>query len=370
MISRVVLTSWRLRTDAVRSFTKLVVFIALVACGFAATAATQLGAIRMDVATARALDACIAKERQLPGAEPWERLVDMRERCPLVHDWLQREKREQRLLLDNITAPHHDSLIELRRLIGSAKRVDGTLRRAALDDVLAGLSFSAEPEPGWWKRLVTWLRSHFNSSDADLQWLAELIETLTPPESVMEFFFKGSLLLLILLALLLVGNEVRLFGWRGRAPDHRGTGVTPGDGPSLMPQWDELSTLPPRQQVSAALRLLVQAASETRAVDALVTSAAADRSRPESRTPRELLLLVSRSHKHSHREQSGTINLLVTQVEGVIYGDEELDQPQASALRVRCQQVAQALLLTSEHEQGTRREPAAIERDVASQSYG
>lgn len=288
----------------------------------------------MDAATARALDACIRSEEPAPDAEPWQRLVDLERRCPRVHAWLSDDARGRQVRVGNVRAPDHGALLELRAMAARYETAPAPPQRldpAALTPVLAALELAEEEPPGLWDRFKEWLRSALRPLEGDVEWLRGLLDWLTPSQELVDLVFKGTLVLVVVLAIVLVGNEVRLFGWRGLSPryrgDHRDGGARAGDAAAVS-GWDTLDRLPPRARVAAALALLLEP----------LAARASGRTRPASRTNRELLHGLP-----AGGGPAGELHGLVDRVERIIYGDQVPDPRQAGALVEDCRRLAQSL---------------------------
>jgi hypothetical protein len=140
--------------------------------------------------------------------------------------WLPREWKE----------PGNDlsagSLRELRNLVirESAAKISGRGPEVhALRAVLSGLEVK-QPD-GWWSRFKSWLRSKLETREqaADESWLARMVSHVGVPQSLRQFIAYGALAAVVVLAMVIVVNELRAAGLlpRARAYSRRRASVQP-----------------------------------------------------------------------------------------------------------------------------------------------
>ena len=288
----------------------------------------------MDAQTARALDACIEREAPDPAAEPWERLVDVEGRCPRVHAWLAAEAGRRGLAVSNPRVVHHDELSDLAHLVAPGAR--GTparsarFERATLDRLIGELTLPETGGPSVWRRFLEWLAGYLEPAGDESPWLHDLLDALAGSEEAMRIAFRVAIALLILTALVVVGNELRLFGWRGRAPAYRrglgGEARSPDDGAAHAGP----AASSPRERVAQGLAVLY----------ASVRDGLRGRARPGARTTRDLVRALTPGDTAGTAARGQEIRETVAAIERVIYGDEPVDAEGADALFRACERLA------------------------------
>lgn len=134
---------------------------------------------------------------------------------------------------------------------------------ASLPGVLAALAQGNPDRNGWWARTKARLREIFDRREraGNDSWLTRLIGQNGLPQTVLELTSYTALALVVILAGLIVANELRMSAVLGRlraglAKRHPATTVSPQrDAPS----WD---TAPPRQRPRLLLELIVARLTE------------------------------------------------------------------------------------------------------------
>lgn len=131
-------------------------------------------------------------------------------------------------------------LLELRTLLSRAAAAR-PVRSVPLDTgqvapVLAGLRHGESTSASWWSRFKDWLRSVLDARrEPERGWLLRLLDRINLSERSAEVIAWGSFALLVVLALGVAVNELRIAGWPGswrrrrtaRAPDAlRRCGIT------------------------------------------------------------------------------------------------------------------------------------------------
>lgn len=180
-----------------------------------------------------------------------------------------------------------------------------------LDALLADVLIEKDTDEGVWARFLRWLEQYVKDGESPgfkrfLEWL----DGLDAPPWLGDVLLKVSIVLIILLALIVIGNEIRLMGLirPGRRP--QGVKISPAV-PTQKERrraltLDELRGLPPRELAAAVLEV--------------VTSAFAARgwlSSSESLTNGELVRQVDQRQSRL----AGPFSSLVNGIETIIYGD-------------------------------------------------
>jgi hypothetical protein len=113
-------------------------------------------------------------------------------------------------------------LRELRELLsvesGSPRAAVRRPDVARLPAALADLTRASSVRDGWWPRAKQWLREVFErrTQDSDDDWLLRLIGQNGLPETVIELTSYAALMLVVVLAGVIVLNELRIGGIPGR----------------------------------------------------------------------------------------------------------------------------------------------------------
>jgi len=184
-----------------------------------------------------------------------------------------------------------------------------------LDALLADVLIEETIDDDLWQRFLRWLEEYTRSGEApELKRLLSWLEDLDPPSWLAEVLLKGSIVLIVLLALIVVGNELRLAGIMDRLRKRHRPEV-PAGGPVATPtqeatSLDDLAALPSRQLAAAIL--------------GIVTRTFADRgwlASTSSFTNGELVRQIGRRQSALSDPFAG----LVGAVEQVIYGDRDAD---------------------------------------------
>ncbi|MGH8210370.1 MAG: hypothetical protein ACRETD_02745 [Steroidobacteraceae bacterium] len=209
-----------------------------------------------------ALDSCVRKLN--PDVDiGYERIAA---RCPELVRHLQ-ERGWEAWLPRDWQRPRNDlsagGLRELRRLL--ARELTPHERAqvpsvASLPGVLAGLAQRSSAQSGWWARTKAWLRNVFERGGqaADGGWLTRMSGQNTASQTVIELISYAALALVVLLAAVIVVNELRVGGVLGGL---RGRCVVRGALPVRLqgdsPTWDDVQKAVPRQRPGLLLELIV-----------------------------------------------------------------------------------------------------------------
>lgn len=227
---------------------------------------------------AEKLDQCIASLYTSEYAAEGNKLFNLGQRCPAL-DGLY-----TKLSLAHLDPPLGEK-ISLNQLLDIKHALEsmgwqtiprGNLDFAGLDSLLKDTLESPDPtdkekgEPGLWEQFTIWLNDQWKQFTG---WLKEklnpeqdsgvynkLLEWLSTdlPDWVAEFFLKGSILLLLLMALLFIVNELRVASLANAF--HRATSRFKHKSQlkamlreKRMPTWSDIGNMPPSQQVIALL---------------------------------------------------------------------------------------------------------------------
>lgn len=239
--------------------------LGLLSCALAAPVAWAAA----DAATAevgRRLDRCLsALDAGAEPVPPYRRLI-LEEVCPGLAQAVAELPAAGSLSqpLDQQTTPNQ--IHDLRALLGSYASPPASIERfdfAALPELLARtLEVQPAPPVSWWQRFKDWLAQKLRGSgESDYRWLTEFLKSLDPPEWLADLILRGSVAVILLLALAVVVNELRAANpssWlqrRNRGQRTSRVSTVPG---AARLAWKDVASLPPGQQPAALLRLVLQ----------------------------------------------------------------------------------------------------------------
>ncbi len=180
-----------------------------------------------------------------------------------------------------------------------------------LDALLAEVLVEERVDDGLWEQFRRWLEKYAKGGESPrLDKLVQWLNEIEAPPWFGEVILKTLVVLIVLLALIIIGNEFRLAGAlhrlrRPRKPRPR-TGTRAAVPKSRAMSLDQLRGLPPRQSAAAVLEI--------------VTTTLADRgwlSASSSLTNGERVKQVGQRRS----DLAGSFASLVNAIESVIYGD-------------------------------------------------
>jgi hypothetical protein len=207
----------------------------------------------------QALDACIdSLDVEVAGLDAMEQA------CPGLRAALE-QLGVAALLSENERAVlTRDGLVGLRTMHDRFHRPPelGEIDVAALQPVLESLREPPESERAlpWFERFKRWLREAFGRQEEQTNpWLRRWLDEHSLSETVQRVLFFGVMGLVIVLAIVIVGNEIRAarLGRRKVKPASASHGLAPASSPdSMAKEW-------PGQPASALLRMLIAALVKT-----------------------------------------------------------------------------------------------------------
>jgi hypothetical protein len=150
-------------------------------------------------------------------------------------------------------------LAELRTLLTHepAPRSVHAPRIARLGPLLAGLAAEDHRPRGGWARVKEWLREVLaRRRPEESGWLRRLMRDVSPPQALLRAVSWSALTLVIVLAVGIVANELRIAGLGGRRRG-RGARATRGGDGGGPPKRAELAGAAPAEQPRLLLELIV-----------------------------------------------------------------------------------------------------------------
>jgi hypothetical protein len=295
----------------------------LALAGVLAFAASEVGAsVAPDGLQGDLIRSCLAELGELSDAESHSgsREFDLDKRCPQLAEQLGSLLNVGDSGSVEIDATSVEGLRDLQSFAvgfdsqpASAEKF--SLDFDGLDALLADVLVEGSIDDSPWERFLRWLEQYAKGGEsAELDRLLQWLEKLEAPPWLGDVMLKASVVLIVLLALMIIGNEFRLAGvlHRVRRPrEPQALADTPAAAPkSRAMSLDELRGLPPRQLAAAVLEI--------------VTTALADRgwlSASSSLTNGELIRQIGRRQSGV----AGSFTSLVNAIENIIYGDRVPD---------------------------------------------
>ncbi len=261
-----------------------------------------------------AVERCAARASEAFGPGETHLYFEVAKLCPELHALLQSTPalRELGGIRDDTASLRQ--LTDLRVMLADFARDDpatSAFDYEGLDALLEEILQSKEPQqPGFWDRALRRVLEWLDARVAD-GWL----EKLSLPEAWSERLTNGALLLIILLAVVLVGNELRVAQvWRLLRPRSGPEAV--GSAASVRtPSIDGLDALPPRRQIALLLEWVIWRLAQHGVVPL-----------DGSYTNRELLLLLDGRLRERFAE-------FIDSAEGVLYGDRALPSDEVQRLK-------------------------------------
>ena len=294
-----------------------------------------------DTVLYTALDECIDTQFENSSTPDSYSEIDLAADCPDLlrnltdSDWL------ERTAFGNYHSPSLAQLADLRFfLLGSLTELQpgATLDFSPLESILTETLDTDKHEQGqnWWEQLLGWLRQrHKDRDNVDLLWLDEWLEKFSLTEATAKLLLYSITFILILLAVGLVINEVRLTRqgrslFRSRATTRSGAAAAVAEGSATL-----TDTQQPAHTAPGLLNVCI---------DYLIQHRRLPQAR--SKTNREYLLHLT----HNGDGAAASFELLLQQAERILYGDRQID---ADTLQ-HCHQQANALLGTGDDSHTTQ----------------
>jgi hypothetical protein len=195
------------------------------------------------------------------------------------------------------------------------------------------LVLEPEKDVSWWQQFLNWLAEFFEHNETQQpQWLKDWLSQLSIPAWFVEAFYKGMVILLVILLLAIVVVEVRAAGvsnwFKRRSQRLRLSKSESHAGQEVLLTWEAIMQLPAREKILTAYSKLLHVLANRDLIP-----------RDSSLTNYEI---QSRLETALGGEQP-VFRQLVRSVETTLYGDKTTD-PQSLDNAVRgAEQFAEAL---------------------------
>lgn len=269
-----------------------------------------------------AIQSCLSDLRRISDAEGHSEShnFNLEKRCPELVKTLAQSLREEDVGVIEIDAVSIEGLHDLASFAAGFNRRPETagnfnLDFNGLDALLGDVLIENEVDDSVWDRFLRWLEQYVKDDESsEFKRFLDWLDGLDAPPWLGDIIVNTSVVLIVLLALIVVGNELRLSGMLRRprrkhgAPDRV---VSPESSRKPRPKsLDQLRQLPPRELAAAILEI--------------VTAAFAERgwlSSSSSLTNGELVRQIGQRQDSVARSFSS----LISGIERIIYGDRSAD---------------------------------------------
>lgn len=274
---------------------------------------------------------CLTELRELSHAEGHSGAhnFDLNKRCPQLVEQLALSLDVGEIGSVEIDATSIEGLRDLQSFAAGFDRQPASPEKFSpdfdgLDALLTDVLVEERISDSLWERFLRWLEQYGKDSEsAELKRFLDWLEELDAPPWLADVILKTSVVLIVLLALMVIGNELRLAGvlHRLRRPRKlKAPAGTPEAPPkSRVMSLNQLRGLPPRQLAAAVLEI--------------VTVTLANRgwlSSNSSLTNGELVRQIGQRQGGL----AGSFTSLVNGIEKIIYGDRLPDDEARQRLLV------------------------------------
>ena len=238
-------------------------------------AASEVGAsVSRDGLPGDLIRSCLVEFGSLPDAagQSSSHHFDLQRHCPQLAKWLTASSRANDFDFVEIDAIHMEGLRDLQSFAAGFDHVSAPAEKFSLDfdgieALLADVLIEETIDDSLWEQFLRWLEQYVKDGESlDLKRFADWLQDLHVPPWLGEVILNTSLVLIILLAVLVVGNEFRLAGvlHRIRRP-HKppaSAGVVETLSKPRPTSLAQLRGLPPRQMAAAVLEIVTAAFAE------------------------------------------------------------------------------------------------------------
>lgn len=178
---------------------------------------------------------------------------------------------------------------------------------SALQAVLTGLE--AKEPAGWWSRFKSWLRSILEAREQapEESWFARMVAHVGVPQSLRQLMAYGALAAVVVLAAVIVFNELRAAGLLGQAPARQRRRL-PAQPPARDKKWADIEHALLLDKPRLLLEILVKRLSElgylppAGALTARELTRVARLPEPGDRTRLEELAIAAETVRYAARE--------------------------------------------------------------------
>lgn len=270
-----------------------------------------------------AIESCLTELDRLSQAEGHSdaHSFDLNKRCPELAAKLEASLHDADTGVIEIDATSIEGLRDLESFADGFHHRPRSAENIALDfdglDALLAdvLVEERESNDGLWERFLRWLDEYVKDGDSvEFRRFVDWLEGLDAPPWLGDVILKVSIVLIVLLALIVIGNEIRLSGVLRRRrrvrPDQAPPGAPEAVHRPRAKSLDQLRDLPPRQLAAAMLEIVTEALAERGWLSA-----------GSSRTNGELVSQL----KLRRADAAGPFTRLINGIDNILYGDRPPD---------------------------------------------
>lgn len=281
-----------------------------------------------DTSLMSSLDSCIDSRFTEGEASQINDEFNLAEVCPDLFEHVLHNETLQQFdpPLEDITSINQ--LLDVKYLLSQGTRPGDAIYTVVDTDFLQQFresnDFINKPvEIGLWDRFIEWLKERYKDQDdsaTDWSWLIDLLEKGSMPDWLSKAIYYVAIGLIILLAGLIVFNELRaanISKWRRGRKKKQANQWQQGLATIEELNWQSIGKLPLQQRAGAMLRYVID--------DMIDRGWIADN---RSRTNREMWRELRQKDADTARQFDHAINL----AERSVYGDEQLDNRQVEDL--------------------------------------
>lgn len=238
-------------------------------------AASEVGAsVSHDRLPGDLIRSCLVELRDLPGAAGHSNSqdFDLDDRCPRLAKWLAASPDAGVFGFVDIDAIGIEGLRDLQSFAAGFDHEPASAEKFSLDfdgvdALLADVLIEETSDDSLWEQFLRWLEQYVKDGESmDLERFIDWLQDLDVPPWLGEVILNSSLVLIILLAVLVIGNGFRLAGVLHRIRRPRKRQASAG-APAAVPRpqltsLEELRGMPARRMAATALEIVTAAFAE------------------------------------------------------------------------------------------------------------
>ena len=238
-------------------------------------AASEVGAsVSRDGLPGELIQSCLVELRDLPDDADQSNShdFDLERRCPRLAKWLTASSDTGAFDFVKVDAIDMEGLHDLESFAAGFDHEPASSEKypldfGGLDALLADVLIEATIDDSLWEQFLRWLEQYVKDDESmDLKRFVDWLQALHVPPWLGEVILNTSLVLIILLAVLVVGNEFRVAGVLHRIRRPRKLPASAGAPETVsaprLTSLAELRGLPPKQMAATVLEIVTAAFAE------------------------------------------------------------------------------------------------------------